>query len=81
MENIQSTLENILSKYKQKSVEIDIQTKDGASIDDWKTQCKLRRDLYKEYCNEVFHNSSGFYNPINYTSFFILLDNQQGYFT
>ncbi len=28
MENIQSTLENILSKYKQKSVEIDIQTKD-----------------------------------------------------
>ena len=53
IENIQSTLENILSKYKQKSVEIDIQTKDGASIDDWKTQCKLRRELYKEYCKEI----------------------------
>ena len=28
MENIQSTLENLLNKYKRKSVEIDIQTKD-----------------------------------------------------
>ena len=28
MENVYSTLENLLSKYKQKSLEIDIQTKD-----------------------------------------------------
>ncbi len=70
MENIQSTLENILSKYKQKSVEIDIQTKDGASIDDWKTQCKLRRELYKEYCKEITTVGAGFFGPVNYKTFF-----------
>lgn len=45
-----------------------------------KNMTELKADLYKEYCNEVFYYSSGWYNPISYTSFFILLDNQQGYF-
>jgi hypothetical protein len=41
---------------------------------------ELKADLYKEYCNEVFYNSRGFYKPISYTSFFILLGDPQGHF-
>ena len=77
MENIQSTLENLLSKYKQKSLEIDIQTKDGASMDDWKTHSKLRRELYKEYVKDVKGNYYGFFYPVSYKDFFKLIQEEQ----
>ena len=50
------------------------QTYKGKNIDE------LKADLYKEYCNEVFHNTRGFYTPISYTSFFIIIGDPQGYF-